>query len=132
MIEFPAYSIDDRYDVLEIRDTAKKLANAIGLDHEREYHLEAIVTEFTEMVTKPRRTGSISLRLLKEGKKKGIEVMVRNNRLGKKRSRAFLERKNALLGKSLLELAAEEKGNNLQLSYSLRKGLEIKAIEWAK
>ncbi len=131
-LEFPACSIENKYDVLEIRSITKRLADAIGLDPEREYQLEAVVTEFTEMVTKPRRTGSISLRLIKEGEKKGIEVLARNNRLGKKRSRAFLERKNALLGKSLLELAAEEKGNNLQFSHSLGKGLEIKVIEWAK
>ncbi len=132
MIEFPAYSIDDKYDILEIRNTAKKLAGSIGLEQEREYQLEAVITEFTEMVTKPRRAGSISLRLLKEGEKKGIEVLVRNNRLGKKRARAFLERKNALLGKSLLDLAGEGERNSSQISYSLGNGLEIRSVEWAK
>ena len=132
MIEFSADSIDDKYDVLKICDMVKKLADSIGLEKEREARLEAIVTEFTEMVTKPRRTGSISLRLLKEGEKKGIEVAVRNSRLLKKTAKAFLERRNALLGKSLLDLAAEEKENSFQLSYSLGKGLEIKAVEWAK
>ncbi len=132
MIEFQAYSIDDKYDILEIRNTARKLADSIGLEQEREYQLEAVITEFTEMVTKPRRTGSIILRLIKEGEKKGIEVLVRNNRLGRKRALAFLERKNALLGKSLLDLAAEGKRNSSQISYSLGKGLEIRSVEWAK
>ena len=132
MIEFPADSINDKYDVLKICDRVKKLALSIGLEQKREFRLEAIVTEFTEMIAKPRRTGFISLRLLREGEKEGIEVMVRNNRLGMKRARAFLERKNALLGKSLLDLAAEEKEKNSQLSYFLGKGLEIKAIEWVR
>ena len=132
MIEFQAYSIDDKYDILEIRNTARKLADSIGLEQEREYQLEAVITEFTEMVTKPRKTGYISLRLIKEGGKKGIEVLVRNHRLGKKRALAFLERKNALLGKSLLDLAAEGERNSSQLSYSLGNGLEIRSVEWAK
>jgi len=130
MIEFQAYSIDDKYDILEIRNTARKLADSIGLEQEREYQLEAVITEFTEMVTKPRRTGSIILRLIKEGEKKGIEVL--NNRLGRKRALAFLKRKNALLGKSLLDLAAEGEKNNSQISYSLGQGLEIRSVEWAK
>ena len=132
MVEFLADSIDDKYDVLRICDVVKELADSIGLEQERESRLQGIVIELTEMITKPRRTGSISLHLVKEGERKGLEVIARNNRLGMKRARAFLEMKNALLGKSLLDLAAEEKRNRSQFSYSLGKGLEIKAIEWAK
>ncbi len=132
MAEFLADSIDDKYDVLKICEVVKELADSIGLEQERESHLQGIVIELTEIITKPRRTGSIGLHLVKEGEKKGLEVIARNNRLGMKRARAFLEMKNALLGKSLLDLATEEKGNRSQFSYSLGKGLEIKAIEWAK